>query len=169
MNVILFQKLAGVLLQSHFDITLNDTHLSSAFAVSSLLTNEIRPFDAINEHAEECDLVRTDIRDPWGVPTLVLLQRKDEHAALRMIQPTFVYGEEMVHCGLCGTRTEFDELDDIGPGVQHHRCLNTACGHEFMAEPDTDDDERCTTCGKPLDFEGTASECSACASATVGG
>lgn len=67
-GVILFQKLAGVLLQSHFDITLNDTQLSSPFAVSSLLTNEIRPSDAINEHAEECDLVRTDMRGPGVIP-----------------------------------------------------------------------------------------------------
>lgn len=167
MNVNLFQKIADVLLQSHFGIALNDTHLGSAIVVSSLLTNNIRPFDAVNEHAEECDLVRTDIRGPWGVPTLVLLQRKEEHVALRTVQPSHLYGEELVHCGLCVARTEFDELDDIGPGVQHHRCLNPACGHEFMAEPE--DDDRCSTCGKPIDFEGTASECSACANATVGG
>lgn len=152
MNVKLFQKIADVLLQTHFGIAVDDTHLSSEPVVRHLVEERIRPFDAVNGHAAECDLVRTDIRGTWGIPTFILLKAEDELKVLRTIQPTQLVGEEMVECGLCGTRTEFDEVSKLGSGLQHHRCLNSVCGNEFLSEPDTDDDD-----------------CNADLSATVGG
>ena len=41
------------------------------------------------------------------------------------------YGEEMVHCPLCGSRTEFGELPR--DGWQVHVCR---CNHSFIAVPD---------------------------------
>lgn len=42
------------------------------------------------------------------------------------------YGEDMVHCPLCGCRTEFGELPR--EGWQSHVCQ--ACNHSFIAVPD---------------------------------
>lgn len=42
------------------------------------------------------------------------------------------YGEDMVHCPLCGCRTEFGELPR--EGWQVHVCQ--ACNHSFIAVPD---------------------------------
>lgn len=38
--------------------------------------------------------------------------------------------EDPVTCGKCGARTEFIELD---LSDQIHTCMNTSCGHVFVA------------------------------------
>jgi hypothetical protein len=47
------------------------------------------------------------------------------------------YGEEVVHCPLCGGRTEFGELPR--EGWQVHVCQK--CNHSFIAVPDEPEDE----------------------------
>lgn len=46
------------------------------------------------------------------------------------------YGEEMVHCPLCGSRTEFGELPR--DGWQVHVCR---CNHSFIAVPEDEETE----------------------------
>ncbi|MDH5712091.1 MAG: hypothetical protein OEZ15_10585 [Gammaproteobacteria bacterium] len=43
--------------------------------------------------------------------------------------------DQPMTCGLCGSRTHFDEKDD---GTQAHQCLNTECGYKFIAIEDID-------------------------------
>ena len=66
------------LLQKHFSIGINDTDLE-ALAYSNIL-HGFRPFEVVNDHAESCDLVRTDIEGFYGVYTYVPLTVAEELA-----------------------------------------------------------------------------------------
>ena len=51
------------------------------------------------------------------------------------------YGEDMVHCPLCGSRTDFGELPR--EGWQVHVCLS--CNHSFIAVPEDSEAETART------------------------
>ena len=41
----------------------------------------------------------------------------------------YLMGDQPTTCGICGARTEFEEIGDT---LQSHQCLNPACGYEFF-------------------------------------
>lgn len=45
----------------------------------------------------------------------------------------YILGDQPATCGICGARTEFDELSD---GIQIHQCLNSDCLYKFVGEFD---------------------------------
>lgn len=53
-----------------------------------------------------------------------------EHEQLIM----YGYGEDIVRCPKCSTRTDFSEMPR--DGWQHHRCLSAECGFNFIACPE---------------------------------
>ncbi len=138
MNIQNFQSIATHLLQKHYGLTLNDTEFSEQRSVQVILAHGQRPYEAINELAEERDLHRTDLEGPWGTPSKQQLTKADEDLALAKSLSVFEMGEEIVHCPTCGSRTNFGEL---GGQRQHHTCLNASCGAEFITEPVEDTEE----------------------------
>ena len=40
----------------------------------------------------------------------------------------YLMGDQPTPCGICGSRTSFEEVSDV---LQEHQCLNPACGYEF--------------------------------------
>lgn len=52
--------------------------------------------------------------------------------------PVYIFGEEIVTCPMCGSRTDFIEVDDH---KQQHECLNPNCKHEFFVEFEEDQDD----------------------------
>lgn len=131
MNVQLFQKIATQLLLTHYGLTLNDTRLGEADYVETLLAGEsTRPFEYLNEIAEEFRLDRIDAGFDMGRA----LVAADEVTALMVLTGTQLLCDQPATCGLCGSRTSFDEIG----GKQLHCCLG--CGHEFVAEDDDEDD-----------------------------
>lgn len=54
---------------------------------------------------------------------------KDRTSQKENGQDCYLLSEQPTTCGMCGTRTSFDEDD----GVQRHLCLNSTCGYEFIA------------------------------------
>jgi len=54
---------------------------------------------------------------------------KDKNYQKEHGQDCYILSDQPTTCGMCGARTSFDEDD----GVQSHRCLNPACGYEFIA------------------------------------
>ena len=140
MNVKTFQAIATALLQKHFGLELGDTNLTEVNVVQALIEAGHRPFEVINETANDCDLTRIDVRGPWGIPQSVALVPADEMAVLNGIYKTFILGEEIPTCPDCGSRTDFDELSDKR---QHHVCLNRACRNEFFGECESEDALAC--------------------------
>lgn len=47
----------------------------------------------------------------------------------------YILNDQPTTCGLCGSRTSFDEAKD---GSQIHQCLNIDCGYKFIAMEDID-------------------------------
>lgn len=142
MNVKLFQQLADHLLKAHFGIELNDTGLTEADHVQAVIAAGVRPYQYLNEHAEDCELCRIDKRGFYDVPMAVPLTLEEELTALRAVQAIQLLGEDPANCPVCSSRTDFDEIDRAvelsDSGQQHHKCLNDQCGHEFIAEFDTE-------------------------------
>ena len=132
-SVNLYQKIASQLLQTAFGLDLNDSRLSEEKVVALCIAHGVRPYQELNEHAREADLVRTDLPEVWGVPVAADLTAADEYKALATVNGIHALGEDVTHCPYCASRTDFEEW---GP-QQHHKCLNVACGQEFMAEGDT--------------------------------
>lgn len=133
MNVQLFKKLAGQLLEIHYGLDLNDTRISEDKVVSDFIQQNLRPYQAVNEHAEKTDLDRSDLNGFYGDPSKASLAAQDEYMALALVNQIQLLCEQPMTCPLCSSRTAFDDLEC---GKQHHRCLAVACGHEFMAEED---------------------------------
>lgn len=131
MNVALFQALASNMLMIHYGLELNDTELHQNAVVAECIKQGFRPYQVLNEHAEECRLDRIDKEAYLGLSGEPLTS-KDEIRALRSIVSILWLGDQPTTCMKCGARTDFD---DLGGGQQYHRCLNQDCGHEFIAEP----------------------------------
>lgn len=131
MNVALFQALASNMLMIHYGLELNDTELHQDAVVAECIKQGFRPYQVLNEHAEECGLDRIG-KEAYGGFFAGALTSKDEIRALRSIGPIETLSDQPTTCMKCGSRTEFDDLEDK---QQHHYCLNPDCGHEFIAEP----------------------------------
>lgn len=133
MNKALYNRIAHELLQKHYGIDVGDTTIGSPEVSSALFRRGARPYEAVNDHAQACELDRIDRKGHFGVPSRDPLTSQDELAVLALVRPVQLIDDQPTCCGYCGTRTDFDELGD---GRQHHRCPNTWCGNEFLAEPD---------------------------------
>ena len=85
-----FKAVANKLLSTHYAIGINDTLLSDDTVVKSYIESQTRPYQAVNDWAEEVDLHRTDIQGAWGVPeNRPLLAEQEERAiaALKAFSP----------------------------------------------------------------------------------
>ena len=131
MNTSLFKRLAHDLLQKHYGIGIDDTTLG--MDVAALVKEGTRPYEAVNQHAQACDLDRIDRKGPFGVPGKDPLTSQDELAIIVCVRPVELVDDQPTCCHYCGSRTGFNELKG---GRQHHHCLNDWCGSEFIAEPD---------------------------------
>jgi hypothetical protein len=138
MNVQLFQKIAEALLQNHYGLTLGDTRLNEPQYVAVVMGSATRPFEYLIAHARDCDLRRIDGDTLLGCSTTAAITMRHELSVLADINPIVLLSERPVVCGSCGSRTDFDVLEQgLGkqkPPRQYHRCLNTTCGNEFIAE-----------------------------------
>ncbi len=75
-----FQNIADRLLQRYYGITLNDTALHDEKIVERFTAEGDQPFVAVNEWAEEKELVRIDKHGPWGQPVNIALTKQDQDA-----------------------------------------------------------------------------------------
>jgi cytoskeleton-binding toxin CbtA-like protein len=81
-----FQKIAAILLQKHYGLGLNDTHLYDENIVSQCIQQGFRPYQVIAEHANEADLDRIDLDAGYGVPSKAEITVVDENAAIAMLE-----------------------------------------------------------------------------------
>ena len=136
MNTQLFQQIAQFLLKKHYGLELNDTRLSEPDYVAIVVGNSTRPFEYLNEHAEDCDLDRVDLDGPWGIPSQRPLTQRDELIALSQVNAVVLLSDQPTACPICAARTDFEVLEvgleSAESKEQHHRCLN--CGYEFIAD-----------------------------------
>ena len=133
MNDVLFKRLAHELLQKHYGIDVGDTSISSERVAAALVQQGVRPFEAVNQQVQACNLDRVDREGRFGVPSKDPLTLQDELANLALVRPVILLGDQPTCCPYCSSRTDLDELEN---GQHHHRCLNSWCGCEFLAEPD---------------------------------
>lgn len=89
MNVTLFQGIASVLLEKHYGLDLNDTHLWDESIVAECINQGFRPYQVVAEHAEEADLGRID-KMVFGVPSKVAISADEEAAALKQLSASGV-------------------------------------------------------------------------------
>ena len=82
MNVKLFQKVAALLLERHYGLELNDTHLHDEEVVAECIEQGYRPYQVVAEHAENADLDRIDISGCYGVPSQEAITAADEDAVM---------------------------------------------------------------------------------------
>lgn len=78
MTVQRFKQIAASLLQRHYGLELNDTHLWDEVVVAQCIAQGYRPYQVVNEHALEADLDRIDKDELYGVPSKAVLTEKDE-------------------------------------------------------------------------------------------
>lgn len=132
MNDLLFRQLTEALLENHYGISVGDTSLSNAKVADQLIRDGVRPFEAINRHAESCQMQRIDLKGRFGVFEDRPLTLQDERNALAFLprRAMLLLGDQPTTCPPCGSRSDFDVL---AHGRQHHRCLNESCGNEFIA------------------------------------
>lgn len=98
MNDVLFQRLAHELLQKHYGIDVGDTSISSERIAAALVKQGVRPFDAVNQHAQACNLDRVDREERFGVPSKDPLTMQDELAILALVRPVFLLGDQPTCC-----------------------------------------------------------------------
>ena len=82
MDIKRFQGIAALLLEKHYGISLNDTHLWDDRLVAECIRQGYRPYQVVAELAEEADLYRIDCFD-YGVPSKKAITAADEEAASR--------------------------------------------------------------------------------------
>lgn len=82
MDVKQFQSISERLLEKHYGLSLNDTHLCDEKIVQECINQGWRPFQVIAEHAEEADLDRIDKQGVYGVPSKAAITAEDEEAVL---------------------------------------------------------------------------------------
>ena len=80
-----FKAVVNKLLSVHYAIGINDTPLSDDTVVASYIENQTRPYQAVNDWAEEADLYRTDIQGAWGTPENRPLLAEQEHRAIEAL------------------------------------------------------------------------------------
>lgn len=83
MDIKRFQGIAALLLEKHYGISLNDTHLWDDRLVAECIRQGYRPYQVVAEHAEEADLDRIDCRYYCGMPSKGAITAADEDAASR--------------------------------------------------------------------------------------
>ena len=52
--------------------------------------------------------------------------------------PVYIMCDQPEICDLCGSRTFFDDIDEV---AQLHKCINQDCGYCFIVVPDSDEAE----------------------------
>jgi hypothetical protein len=129
MNAALFKRLTKHLLAKHYGLNPADADLDGDQMISECIQQNIRPYQVVNEHAEETDLDRIDLEGFYGVPSKALLRIADELDALDSVRLAVVIPNHSMCCPVCGTGTRYEELE---PARQHHFCLGESCGHEFV-------------------------------------
>lgn len=82
MNVNRFQAIVAALLEKHYGLALNDTHLGDNSVVAECIKQGNRPYQVVAEHAQEVDLDRIDRYD-YGVPSKALITADDEDAVIQ--------------------------------------------------------------------------------------
>lgn len=88
MDVTTYQKIADHMLTKHYGLenSAGDLRLENTNFVSQLIKDGVRPFQIINEHAEECDLYRMDIKGFYGAPVNKPLTENDEDCAKEEVE-----------------------------------------------------------------------------------
>lgn len=76
-----FQQVSALLLRKHYGLGLGDTRLCEAPYVRILIQGSVRPFEYLNEHADDCNLDRVDLRAQWGIPSQAPLTETEEIGA----------------------------------------------------------------------------------------
>lgn len=117
MNVKRFQRIADLLLERHFGINIGDTGLTDDGRVMGLIEGNVRPFEAVNEHADRYDLDRIDAHGPFPPGPL---KEADEQRVAAGVPSHFGlndrYFEEVV-----GDKVDlFDGIEIQGVREHHH-------------------------------------------------
>lgn len=81
-----FKAVAHKLLNLHYGIDLSDTMLINDSIVSSYIASESRPYQAVNDWADEVELERTDVQGPWGTPVTTPLLAEHEEKAIASLR-----------------------------------------------------------------------------------
>ena len=81
-----FKAVVNKLLSVHYAIGINDTPLSDDTVVKSYIESQTRPYQAVNDWAEEVDLHRTDIQGAWGVQENRPLLAEQEDRAIEALR-----------------------------------------------------------------------------------
>ena len=104
-SVKLFQQVAAHLLQKAYGLTLNDTRLCEDSFVALCITNGLRPFQELSEHARDADLDRIDLPAVYGAPEKSDLTAADEREALACVKGVQLLGDELARPFVipCGT------------------------------------------------------------------
>lgn len=81
MNIELFRQLLECLMQTHYGIDagglFEDDHM-----IAGYIKRGLRPYQIVNEHADECDLERTDVGHLlFGIPSNKRLTEQNERNA----------------------------------------------------------------------------------------
>jgi hypothetical protein len=130
MNTELFIKIANNLLTIHYGIGTHDTGIDER-SIVECIKNNIRPYEEVNTLAREYGLNRIGVNYMIPDASHTPLTLDDEYRAISEETTGQLLGEDILNCFACGARTDFVCLES---GEQHHTCLNSHCGHEFMAE-----------------------------------
>lgn len=80
-----FKRVAEILLRKGYGLGLEDTGFCEEAYVAACILGGARPFECLNEHAEECGLFRVDLPGTWGEPSKAPLLAEDEDAAIVML------------------------------------------------------------------------------------
>lgn len=85
MTVQRFQQIAASLLHRHYGLELKDTHLWDESLVAQCIAQGFRPYEVLNEHAQEADLDRIDKEGFYGLPYKAALTEQDEAIAAKSV------------------------------------------------------------------------------------
>ena len=81
-----FKAVANKLFNLHYGIDVSDTMLINDSVVASYIASETRPYQAVNDWADEVDLERTDIQGIWGMPAKNPLLPEHEDTAIATLR-----------------------------------------------------------------------------------
>jgi hypothetical protein len=80
-----YQRVCEAMLQTHYGLSLNDTHLCEESSVRECIAAGWEPYEVLSEHAREADLDRLDISGVWGTSSKLALTIDDQQRALAML------------------------------------------------------------------------------------
>lgn len=80
-----YQRVCEHMLDKHYGLSLNDTHLCESSVVRECIASGWEPYSVLSEHALEADLDRMDLIGPWGIPSKAALSLEDQQRALAEI------------------------------------------------------------------------------------